>query len=74
MEEDLKDLGTENDQEFENDQPHRMELLKRFFKIFLIYLTRWADGHMESLEQSRETELVKVLWNCSTGISKKRKW
>jgi AraC family transcriptional regulator, transcriptional activator of pobA len=45
--------------EFENEQPHRMEILKRFFKIFLIYLTRKTDEHNQAIEHSRETELVK---------------
>src|ERR1700759_2283297 len=35
MEEDLKDLALKMIREFENEQPHRMEILKRFFKIFL---------------------------------------
>jgi AraC-like DNA-binding protein/mannose-6-phosphate isomerase-like protein (cupin superfamily) len=59
MEEELKDIVWKMIREFENEQPHRMEILKRFFKIFLIYLTRWTEGHMESTEHSRETELVK---------------
>jgi YesN/AraC family two-component response regulator len=36
-----------------------MELLKRYFKIFLIYLTRTLEENFQSTEQSRETELVK---------------
>ena len=36
-----------------------MELLKRYFKIFLIYLTRKVDENFQSTEQSREAELVK---------------
>jgi AraC family transcriptional regulator, transcriptional activator of pobA len=59
MEEDLKDLASKMIREFENEHPHRMEILKRFFKIFLIYLTRWTEEHKEAVEQSRETELVK---------------
>jgi len=59
MEEDLKDLAWKMVREFENQHPHRMEILKRFFKIFLIYLTRWTEEHIELVEQSRETELVK---------------
>ena len=59
MEEELKEIAQKMIREFENEQPHRMEILKRFFKIFLIYLTRWTEEHMDSIEQSRETELVK---------------
>jgi AraC family transcriptional regulator, transcriptional activator of pobA len=59
MEEDLQELSVKMIREFENEHPHRMEILKRFFKIFLIYLTRWTEEHMEAVEQSRETELVK---------------
>jgi AraC family transcriptional activator of pobA len=45
--------------EFGNRYSYRMELLKRYFKIFLIYLTRTLDENFPSTEQSRETELVK---------------
>jgi AraC family transcriptional regulator, transcriptional activator of pobA len=59
LEEDLKEIALKMIREFENEQPHKMEILKRFFKIFLIYLTRWTEEHIQSVEHSRETELVK---------------
>jgi AraC-like DNA-binding protein len=45
--------------EDENQYSHSMELLKNYFKIFLIYLTRSLDENFHSLQQSRETELVR---------------
>jgi len=58
MEDDLKDIALKMIREFESEKPHKLEILKRFFKIFLIYLTRWTDENAESVEHSRETELV----------------
>jgi len=59
MEEDMKELVWKMIKEFQNQSPYRMELLKRYFKIFLIYLTRRSEENPNSTEQSRETELVK---------------
>jgi AraC-like DNA-binding protein len=59
MEEDMKEIVLKMIKEFGNQYSNRMELLKRYFKIFLIYLTRTLDENFQSTEQSRETELVK---------------
>jgi AraC-like DNA-binding protein len=59
MEEDMKEIALKMIKEFGNRYSYRMELLKRYFKIFLIYLTRTLDENFPSTEQSRETELVK---------------
>jgi YesN/AraC family two-component response regulator len=58
MEEDVKEIVLRMIKEFQNQFSFRMELLKRYFKIFLIYLTRSVDNP-QSAEQSREAELVK---------------
>ena len=58
MEEDLKDIVLKMIKECDNKYSYRMELLKRYFKIFLIHLTRTVDGSLQSAEQSRESELV----------------
>ena len=60
MEEDMKEIVLKMMKEFDNEYSYRMELLKRYFKIFLIYLTRTFDEKPHSNEQSRETELVKT--------------
>ena len=59
MEEDLKDIVSKMIKECDNKYSYRTELLKRYFKIFLIYLTRTVDGRYQSTEQSREAELVR---------------
>jgi AraC family transcriptional activator of pobA len=59
IEEDMKEIMLKMIKEFENQYSNRMELLKRYFKIFLIYLTRTLEENLQSTEQSRETELVK---------------
>jgi AraC-like DNA-binding protein len=59
LEEDMKDIVVKMIKESGNQYSNRMELLKRYFKIFLIYLTRTIDQNLQSTEQSRETELVK---------------
>jgi AraC family transcriptional activator of pobA len=59
LEEDMKDIVVKMIKESGNQYSNRIELLKRYFKIFLIYLTRTVDENLQSTEQSRETELVK---------------
>jgi len=59
MEEDVKEIVLKMIKEFESHYSNKMELLKRYFKIFLIYLTRALEENFQSTEQSRETELVK---------------
>jgi YesN/AraC family two-component response regulator len=58
MEEDMKDIVLKMIKEFENQYACRAELLKRYFKIFLICLTR-LNENVQTTEQSREAELVK---------------
>jgi AraC-like DNA-binding protein/quercetin dioxygenase-like cupin family protein len=59
IEEDMKEIVLKMIKEFEYHYSNKMELLKRYFKIFLIYLSRGLDENFQSTEQSRETELVK---------------
>jgi AraC family transcriptional regulator, transcriptional activator of pobA len=58
MEEDMKDIVLKMIKEFENQYACRTEVLKRYFKIFLICLAR-LNENVQTTEQSRETELVK---------------
>ena len=58
MEEDLNEIALRMVKEFENQHSYKMELLKRYFKIFLIYLTRALEENFQSTKHSRETELV----------------
>jgi len=59
MEEDMKDIVMKMIKEFESQYSNRMELLKCYFKIFLIYLKRTLGENFQSTKQSRVTELIK---------------
>ena len=58
MEEDMNEIALKMVKEFENQYSYKMEVLKRYFKIFLIYLTRVLDENFQPTKHSRETELV----------------
>lgn len=57
-EEDMKEIVLKMLKEFANEYTYRVELLRRYFKIFLIYLTRRFTGRVQPTEQTRETELL----------------
>ena len=59
LEEDLKEIALKMVKEFETRDVYKMELLMRYFKIFLIYLTMALNERLQLTENSRETELVK---------------
>ena len=59
VEEDMKEVVLKMIKEFEHGYSYRSELLKRYFKIFLIYLARRSDENVPTAEQTRETELIK---------------
>src|SRR5262245_38291503 len=59
MEEDMTHVISKMIKESESRDSSGMELLKRYFKIFLIYLARTLENKLQSTEQSRETDLVK---------------
>lgn len=58
MEVDMNEIVMKMVKEFENQFSYRTELIKRYFKIFLIYLTRRLDETFQQTEQSREADLV----------------
>lgn len=59
MEQDMIEIVLKMIRETQYEKSYRMELIKRYFKIFLIHLTRKLEEGVQSTEQSRETELVK---------------
>ncbi len=59
IQEDVKGIALKMIKEFENQYAYRVELLNRYFKIFLIYLTRRLDEDFQTAERSREADLVK---------------
>jgi AraC family transcriptional regulator, transcriptional activator of pobA len=58
MEPDLIAITQKMVKEFENLYSFRAQLLKRYFRIFLIYLTRQFEDSLQPLKQNREMELV----------------
>ena len=72
MNEDMREIVLKMIKEFQNQFSYRMELLKRYFKIFLIYLTRRSDN-LQSTEQSREAELVKYFMELLDKKFKEKK-
>jgi AraC family transcriptional regulator, transcriptional activator of pobA len=45
--------------EFENEYSFKAQLLRRYFKIFLIYVSRQFENEKQTDDHSRETELTK---------------
>jgi AraC family transcriptional regulator, transcriptional activator of pobA len=58
-EEDFKVIILKMMKEFESQYTNRVELLKGYFKIFLLCLTRRLNENIQSAEKTREAELVK---------------
>ena len=73
MEEDMKEVVLKMIKEFEHGYSYRSELLKRYFKIFLIYLSRRADENIPSAEQTRETDLIKSFMDSLDKNFKEKK-
>ena len=59
FESDMKEIVAKMIKEIEDEHEYKMELLRRYFKIFLIHLTRRIDESKQLVEQSREKDLVK---------------
>lgn len=57
-EQDLLDITEIMFKEYKNHNMHRAEVLKRFFKIFLIYLSRQFDVAAQVIKPSRNQEIV----------------
>lgn len=55
---DLLDITEKMMKEFNNSHLFRMEILRRYFKIFLLYLTRDMEENIQVTNQSRNIELV----------------
>jgi AraC family transcriptional regulator, transcriptional activator of pobA len=59
VEEDINGVVSKMMKEFESQNAFRSELIKGYFKIMLICLSRKSDEKFRSAEQTREAELVK---------------
>jgi YesN/AraC family two-component response regulator len=55
---DMIDITERMLKEFNNTNLFRAEILRRYFKIFLIYLTRQFEGALEPIRQTRNNELL----------------
>jgi AraC-like DNA-binding protein len=58
METIMKETALKIVQEYESQSVYKMDLVKRYFKIFLIYLMRTLEEILQATEHSRETELT----------------
>ena len=59
IEGEIRDISLKMMKEYENEYPFRAQLLKRYFRIFLILLSRQLEEFAEIAVQTRETELAK---------------
>jgi len=59
IENEAKDVCLKMMKEYENQYPFRTLLLKRYFKIYLILLTRQLEAFVEHAGLTREKELIK---------------
>jgi YesN/AraC family two-component response regulator len=55
----LSEVVVDMVKEFNHDYPFRTQLLKNYFRIFLIYLSRQYEEIGPAVKQSRETDLVR---------------
>ena len=55
----LNEIVIKMTNELNNEYSYRTQILRRFFKIFLIYLIRRLGNVLSFVKQSREIELVK---------------
>jgi AraC family transcriptional regulator, transcriptional activator of pobA len=55
---DLKDIAERMVKEFESRHLFSAEILKRYLKIFLLYITRQLESSIHSTPQTRNTEIV----------------
>jgi AraC family transcriptional activator of pobA len=46
--------------EFDNQYPFRLQIIKRFFKVFLIYLTRQFEENLQTTKHSRNMDIVQT--------------
>jgi AraC family transcriptional activator of pobA len=60
FETELREIILKMETESENDYPFRIQILKRYFRIFLIYLTRQLENFCQPTGQGKEIELVKT--------------
>ena len=56
---DMMEIMKKMMKEFENEYSFKAQLLRRYFKIFLIYVGRQFEERQENTQHSRETELTK---------------
>ncbi len=73
MEADMIEIVMKMIKEFDNQYSFRTQLLRRYFKIFLIYLTRQFEESPQAVRQTRETELVKSFMDMLERNFKEKK-
>ncbi len=59
----MKNIAEEMIKEFDGQNLFRTEILRRYFKILLIYITRQLEGRFETIKQTRNIEIVQQFMN-----------
>ena len=60
---DMKNIAEKMIEEFDGENLFRAEILRRYFKILLIYIKRQLEGKFETLKPSRNIEIVQQFMN-----------
>lgn len=58
MIDDMREIAAKMFKEFDNQYPFRVQILKRFLKVLLIYLSRHFEINFTIIKRSRDKELV----------------
>jgi AraC family transcriptional activator of pobA len=70
---DIREIVTKMMKEFQNNYSFKAQMLKRYFKIFLIYVSRQLETGVQTAEQSRENDLVKKFMDLLEKKFKEKK-
>lgn len=70
---DMKNIAEKMLKEFDGDNLFRAEILRRYFKILLIYITRQLEGKFETVRPTRNMEIVQQFMGLLENNYKEQK-
>ena len=70
---DMMEIMIKMIKEFKNEYSFKAQILRRYFKIFLTYLTRGSDEGVSTAKPTRETELIQSFMESLDANFKERK-
>lgn len=73
LEEDMKELALKMLKEFNNAFPFRSQVISRFLKVFLIYISRQFEENLQEPPQTRDKEVVTNFVNLIEQQFKEKK-